>query len=109
MASQSVNYAASAGNADMLDGLHASQLGGTLQTTTVTCSVNGGCGNGCAATCPSGYTVVGGGGDAFTAPYAQLQRSFPSGNGWYCYGSVDYNLPCNLGAVTCYAVCAKIA
>jgi len=79
-----------------------------LDTTVVTCSVgSAGCGGGCTATCPADYKVVGGGGNAMSAPYAQIQQSNPNGNGWYCYGSVDYNLGCDLGALICYAVCAK--
>jgi len=80
----------------------------SFQTTTASCSAAGGCYGGCTATCPAGYYVVGGGGSAMGQSYSQIQASYPDGNGWYCYGSVDQDAGCSLGTVSCYAVCAKI-
>ncbi|MCD4771112.1 hypothetical protein K8R30_01715 [archaeon] len=66
---------------------------GTLDCTTATCST----GWACTATCPSGYTMTGGGGNPNTN--GDLILSLPSGNGWQC-GLARGG--------SCYARCCKI-
>jgi hypothetical protein len=72
--------------------------GGNLSCTYVTCSApkNGTC----QASCPSEYTLTGGGIDYISKDEVFWVKSYPSGNSWICGA--------NYCSATCYAICCKI-
>ncbi len=82
----------------------------TTQTATAT-STTGSSGDWSAtATCPSGYSVTGGGwsvpaisGD----PPVQVWNSEPSGNGWYANGHLSMSNPSGY-TYTVYAICGAV-
>jgi len=72
--------------------------GGNLSCTQVACSAPKN--DTCQASCPSGYTLTGGGIDYISKDEVFWVKSYPSGNSWICGA--------NYCSATCYAICCKI-
>src|SRR5690606_15116206 len=85
-------------------------IGGNCKTswaprlTIASCSSYGYGAASCTATCPSGYTVSGGGCQTSNG-FWHLYANIPNGNGWHCAGREDHGSMVYNQYVYGYAMC----